>query len=152
MTPTDWLIVLTLGLIMGAVGQGARIVIGLKKAKDEAAASSKTLADVFEPSTLLVSLLIGAAAGAVAAVTTITSNANVSSTMLLALAAAGYSGSDFLEGLMAKFVPDQGLAPAPASGTARGSATAIPSPGPAPGPRTPLDQPQADVRPLPADR
>ena len=149
MTPIDWLTVLTLGLIMGVVGQGARIVIGLKKAKDEAAASNKTLGDVFELSTLLLSLLMGAAAGAVAAVTTLTSNANVSSSALLALAAAGYSGSDFLEGMMAKFVPSQGVAPGLAGVAAQGAMTAIPSPGPAPGPRTPLEQPKAPVRPLP---
>jgi hypothetical protein len=148
MTPIDWLTVLTLGLIMGVVGQGARIVVGLKKAKDEAAASNKTLVDVFEPSTLLVSLLIGAAAGAVAAVTTITSNANVSSSALLALAAAGYSGSDFLEGMMAKFVPSQDVAPDHAV-VGRGTTTMIPSPQPAPGARTPLEQPKAPVRPLP---
>jgi len=149
MTPIDWLIVLTLGLIMGIVGQGARIVVGLKKAKDEAAASNKTLGDVFETSTLLVSLLIGAASGAIAAVTTITSNANVSSSALLALAAAGYSGSDFLEGMIAKFVPGQGAAPDLADVTAQGSTITIPSPGPAPGPRTPLEQPKAPVRSLP---
>jgi hypothetical protein len=150
MNPSQWLVILALGLLMGSVGQGARIVVGLKKANEEATSKGKSLPEVFEASTLLVSLLIGAIAGAVAAVTTITSDGSVSVTSLMGLAAAGYSGADFLEGIMQRYTPDQAVTTGSIPGVGGSIVGFIPSPGPAPGPRTPLDQAPADVRPLPA--
>ena len=64
MTPLAWLVVLTLGGLLGVVGQGARAVIGLKKEAQEAAADGVTLAARFSGSQLGVSLLIGFVAGA----------------------------------------------------------------------------------------
>ena len=148
MNPSQWLVILALGLLMGSIGQGVRIVVGLKKANEKAASAGKALHEVFEPSTLLVSLLIGAIAGALAAVTTMTSDGSVSATSLMGVSAAGYSGADFVEGIMNRYISPR--LPAINSVVAEASTgEGIPAPGPAPGPRTPLDQGQAGTRPLP---
>ena len=106
MNASDWLVVIALGAAMGLLGQGVRVVVGLKKANDKAAANNKSLAESFVASTLLVSLLIGAIAGALAAVATSDKlTGMIQAPSLLALAAAGYSGADFLEGFMSKYLP-----------------------------------------------
>ncbi|MEJ2622990.1 MAG: hypothetical protein P8Z80_00120 [Pseudolabrys sp.] len=106
MDALHWLIVVALGAAMGLLGQGMRVVVGLKKANDKAAANHKTLSESFVASTLLLSLLIGAIAGALAAVATSSKlTGMIQAPSLLALAAAGYSGADFLEGFMSKYLP-----------------------------------------------
>ncbi len=74
----DWLQIICLGGLMGAIGQGARTVIGLKKVNDAAASSAVSASDLFTASRILVSFAIGFIAGAVAAITIIKSIANVS--------------------------------------------------------------------------
>jgi hypothetical protein len=145
MNASQWLIIASLGLLMGAAGQILRAFVGIKKARDEGAYSGKGLAAVFEASTLMVSLLIGAAAGAIAAISTIRSFDNISSQTLLALGAAGYTGSDFLEGIMAKFVPGSDSAPTNKSTEVNDT----PNPGPTLAPQTQLAQSPAPVTALP---
>lgn len=98
MTATNCLVVVLLGLVLGAVGQAIRTIVGLKKRNDSGAALSS--------GRLLVSLMIGAVAGALAAIGLLSSNAisitNLSSQTLLALMGAGYTGADFIEGFMNK--------------------------------------------------
>jgi hypothetical protein len=151
MNAQQWLITIALGAMMGLVGQSIRAVVGLKKLKDESAATGQSFADAFEPSILLVSLLIGATAGALAAIPTVGGATNIPPEALLGLVAAGYSGADFIEGAMSKYLP--GIAdpdnplqgqinpPIPRPGT--------PSPPPAPGSTTVLAQPRAGVTPFP---
>jgi hypothetical protein len=64
----DWIWIVLLGALLGAAGQGVRIIVGLKKASDEAATLGHRFAEHFEPARLLVSLLIGAVAGVLAAI------------------------------------------------------------------------------------
>jgi hypothetical protein len=54
-----WISIVTLGAILGFLGQSVRVVVGLKKARDKAAALGKTFTEAFEPSTMLVSLSMG---------------------------------------------------------------------------------------------
>ncbi len=119
MTAPDWIWIITLGALMGAVGQGVRVIVGLKKTSDEAATLGHKLADQIEPARLVISLLIGAVAGVIAAVATISLGAQVSRETLLGLAAAGYSGADFVEGFAARYLPS-GQVQAAASAGARG--------------------------------
>ena len=58
---------LGLGAILGATGQGIRVIVGLKKAAESAQATGSSLKQVFNGARLLVSLLIGAIAGMLAA-------------------------------------------------------------------------------------
>jgi hypothetical protein len=56
---TPWISIIALGAALGFLGQSVRVVVGLKKARDEAAALGKTFTEAFEPSTMLVSLSMG---------------------------------------------------------------------------------------------
>ena len=53
MTPEQLITVILLAGMMGAIGQGARTIVGLKKANDVATGAECTLSDVFQASRLL---------------------------------------------------------------------------------------------------
>ena len=125
----DWMQLLSLGALVGAGGQGVRVVVGIKKLSD--AASSMTTAgtptkatDLIVTSQLFVSLAIGAIAGALAAATTMIPGVGVSSEQIAGLAAAGYAGADFIEGFMSRTSAAQG---APAGQDAVGVAAPAPA-------------------------
>jgi hypothetical protein len=89
---------------MGVVGRGVRVIVGLEKTSDKAAAGGDKLIDLIEPARLLISLLIGAVAGVIAAVATVNLDAPIPRDTLLGFAAAGYSGADLVEGFMARYL------------------------------------------------
>jgi hypothetical protein len=98
MNANDWLQLLALGALAGAAGQGARMIVGIKKINDAASAAQSSVADLIEPSRLVISLIIGAVAGVLAVtqmqMTTLDGNS------ILKLAGVGYIGADFIEGFM----------------------------------------------------
>jgi hypothetical protein len=96
----DVLSLVLLGGTMGMVGQGARAIIGLKKRSDSSRSAPADTED-FDPSRLVVSLIIGFIAGA-GAILSIGLGViqDVDIKLLLALAAAGYAGTDFIEGFV----------------------------------------------------
>jgi hypothetical protein len=102
MSAQDWIWIICLGGLAGALGQIARIVIGLKKANEEAADAGAKLKEVFETNRMVISIVIGATAGALAAITVKPDLAKIGTETIVALAGAGYSGADFIEGLMSK--------------------------------------------------
>lgn len=105
MSAFDWFQLLGLGMLAGALGQSIRTIVGLKKTSDTAAAGT-SMSDNIDVSRLVISILIGAVAGALAAITTLYGKLGVISTeMFLGLMGAGYAGSDFIEGFMTKFIP-----------------------------------------------
>jgi hypothetical protein len=111
---------IVLGIILGAVGQGARAIIGVKKAADEAAAKCQTKSDEwFDVKRLMFSLIVGGIAGCLAAIVLIESPVNKE--LLLGLVAAGYAGTDFIEGLMSKYTPPTKSICAEESGKESGS-------------------------------
>jgi len=97
---------LGLGAILGATGQGIRVIVGLKKAAESAQATGSSLKQVFNGARLLVSLLIGAIAGVLAALPFISQAETITYQTLIALLGGGYAGADFIEGFMRKAVPD----------------------------------------------
>lgn len=107
LTAEQWIIQLLLGGILGMVGQGSRVVIGLKKLNDEAQDKGKEFGELFQTSTLLLSLLIGFIAGtlAILAVSFDDSSMKLNKQIILTLIAAGYAGTDFIEGFMRKYLP-----------------------------------------------
>jgi len=104
---------LLLGMLLGAMGQGVRAIIGLKKAGEDAQAKGTTMKDEFDPSQFLVSLLIGAIAGGLAAMPLLSQMGSIGYQTCLGLMAAGYAGADFIEGFMSKSLPGLGTPPPP---------------------------------------
>ena len=104
---------LGLGALLGATGQGIRAIIGLKKAAESAQAAGSTLKNEFDASQLLVSLLIGAIAGMLAALPFMTEVNSLDYQTLIALLGAGYAGADFIEGFMRKALPQNVPNPPP---------------------------------------
>jgi hypothetical protein len=109
----DWFNLIAFAALIGAGGQGARMIVGLKKVSDATsaqAAAGLPTADVIVASRLLVSLAIGAIAGGIAAATTMDPRAGLTGDQIAGLAAAGYAGADFIEGFMSRAVPAPGAA------------------------------------------
>lgn len=107
MGTTDWVLALIFGGMLGMIGQGIRMMMGLKKANDEASAKGEKFQDTFESGRLMLTLLIGFIAGALAVISlygtidmTAISNENV-----VTIIGAGYAGTDFIEGFVRKSLP-----------------------------------------------
>ncbi|MDX2169001.1 MAG: hypothetical protein SF182_18180 [Deltaproteobacteria bacterium] len=130
LTAVEWLQVLLLGGLVGALGQGARVVVGLKKLGDEAAAKGGA-AEPLQPSRMVTSLLIGFIAGALTSLTLgVKMNATVSLQQILGVASAGYAGADFIEGFMSRTplapaTSNAGAAAPAAAGAATAAATSV---------------------------
>lgn len=105
-TPTaqDILILILLGAILGMVGQGIRVIVGLKKLNNTAAELNIPSDDLFKMRQLVMSFFIafaiGAIAGVLAAVTNI--NVKIDQSVIIAFITAGYAGTDFVEGFIKK--------------------------------------------------
>jgi hypothetical protein len=98
MTAAELLPVLALGALLGAVGQILRSIAGLKKLKEDPSGK-------FDPMQLLISVIIGAAAGVVAMVTlemTAVPGVKMATQDIITVIAAGYTGSDFIEAFITK--------------------------------------------------
>lgn len=121
--------------IMGMVGQVIRVAVGMKKVYDKAADQGSGMPDLFETSRLSISLLMGFAVGVISMLLLdgqeILSAANETSApidrtdpeavksaeaaakaakdavkeLLIGVAAAGYAGTDAVEGLFKRYLP-----------------------------------------------
>jgi hypothetical protein len=98
MTNMDLLAFLLVGALLGAAGQGARLVVGLKKELAAAKAAGKRA--WFDRHEFVVSFVLGAVAGVAAAVAQYEANVEITRSLLLGFAGAGYSGADFFGGLL----------------------------------------------------
>lgn len=130
MSMSNWLELLLLGAVAGAVGQLVRAIAGFAKASRETAANPETQKP-FSASVLVVSMLVGATAGALAAVAMQGDllQPAITKQTILGLMAAGYAGADFIEGFAGRNF--QG---APAAVT---KVVLAPAPAPAPTPASP---------------
>jgi hypothetical protein len=120
MEPATIITHLVAGGLLGMLGQGVRVVAGIKKANDEAAAQGKELKEVFQLNKLLVSLFIGFTAGALSLLVAASGEPAIAAAnaaaaapgpftldrnALLAVIGAGYAGTDFIEAFMRKQLP-----------------------------------------------
>lgn len=106
MTTSGILTALFLAGLMGLVGQGARVVVGLKKLRDENLEQSPSEQDSFIASRLFVSLMIGFITGIAAGfLLGLPEIAKGGIEMLMGLAAAGYAGTDAIEAFTARLTP-----------------------------------------------
>ncbi|MCQ9376082.1 hypothetical protein NMQ14_17680 [Methyloversatilis sp. XJ19-13] len=105
MNINEWMNLLGLGLICGAIGQAVRVIAGMKKLGEEAGSIEK-MRVAFVPQQFVVSLLIGAAAGALAAIgLSPPGDESVPAEVITTLIGAGYAGADFIEAFMRKALP-----------------------------------------------
>lgn len=96
---------IALGAVLGAAGQGARVIVGLKKEIASAREAKRTVDQWFDARELSVSLMLGAVAGVLAAIWQYGATVQITKSLLLGFAAAGYAGADFIGGLMDKWLP-----------------------------------------------
>lgn len=101
------------GGLLGTLGQGVRVIAGLKKAHDSA--SQQNLPVTIDSSSMIVSLFIGFTAGALALLATsgFSAGFDVDKSTASALIAAGYAGTDFIEAFMKKYLPGDSSTNAP---------------------------------------
>jgi hypothetical protein len=105
MQPTEMMTTLLLGGLMGLLGQGARTVVGLKGMSEDAKDLGVSPNDLFQAARILTSLMIGFLVGLAAALIFMGSSGNnLDWHQLLAFAAAGYTGTDFLEGFISNYL------------------------------------------------
>lgn len=107
----QWMQVLGLGGVAGAIGQGARTIVGLKKTNDAASAANVSTREMIDGSRMIVSLAIGFVAGALAAIGIVDNLDVIPAEKIFALTAAGYAGGDFIEGLISRVSGTQDAAP-----------------------------------------
>jgi hypothetical protein len=109
MTAEQWFFQLLLGGLLGMVGQGIRVVIGLKKVTEQAQQKGILFSDLFQAEALLVSLLIGFVAGTLAILGLSDGSGALAGKKetLLALVGAGYAGTDFIEGFIKRYLPSK---------------------------------------------
>jgi hypothetical protein len=102
MDPYSALANVGLGIILGAVGQGIRVIVGIKKQLDEASTSGKK--DWFQGKQLLISLIIALTIGGIAGVLGAIQflGTQITKEFMMTLIAIGYAGTDFIEGFMKK--------------------------------------------------
>lgn len=112
---------LILGGLLGMLGQGARAAIGLKSMSDDAKALGLSPNDLFESARLITSIIIGFLVGIAAALAYAIGHGGIpdllndfatSYHVLIGFIAAGYAGTDFLEGFIAQYLPAGTAGPA----------------------------------------
>jgi hypothetical protein len=103
-SPLNMLIIILLGAILGAAGQGIRVIVGLKKVYDEANKQNVAAKSLLEYKQVALSLFIGFAVGAISGVLAAVTNMDmqITKSVIIAFIAAGYAGTDFIEGFMKK--------------------------------------------------
>jgi hypothetical protein len=106
LSPSQMLVILVLGGLMGFLGQGSRAVIGLKGMSDDAKTLGVSPNDLFQAMRLFISLVIGLLVGVAAALIYIMSGGTymLDWHILLGFAAAGYAGTDFLETFISNYL------------------------------------------------
>lgn len=115
MSTTEILNQILLAGILGITGQLLRIIIGMKKLNEKAKEENQRTQDMIVTSKMVISILIGFLAGILAWLAA--SNAIMekdffsSKQIMMGIIAAGYSGTDFIEGIMSKFLPKNSGSP-----------------------------------------
>jgi len=100
MPVAGWLEALALGAFAGAIGQLVRAIAGLAKMTRRSESDGQL--EGFQASKLVISLLVGATAGTLAALGLLVDGKPPNVSTILGLMAAGYAGADFIEGFAGK--------------------------------------------------
>ncbi len=97
------------GGLLGALGQGVRIAVGLKKFNEEntANASSNKPVEEFSISRMVISIFIGFVAGALGMIVKgygQEPDKDLKTETIITIIAIGYSGADFIEGVFNTYI------------------------------------------------
>jgi hypothetical protein len=115
---SEFLSALILGGILGMVGQGMRVIVGLKKIY-ESLGTEEDFGSKFDWSRLSISLVIGFIAGSFGMILKIdyetVSTMVMTKDFMLSIIAIGYMGVDFIEGMMKNLAGKFNSMPAPTS-------------------------------------
>lgn len=103
MTTYDIINVIAAGGLLGILGQGIRMAIGLKKHSDANAQKPSGEADPVDTGRLMISIFIGFIAGALFLLIRGTDSLK-DKEFIFSVIAAGYSGTDFIEGLFNTYI------------------------------------------------
>lgn len=110
METSEILLQLLTGGLLGLVGQMLRFLVGYKKLNDEALKGGKAVADMFQTTRFILSLIIGFVAGVIGVVSLSEFTESIFSIKVketvLTLIGIGYAGTDFIEGFIKKYIPD----------------------------------------------
>jgi hypothetical protein len=104
---TDLILQILLGGLLGILGQGIRIIVGLKKLNTGNVTKTLNNDDTegFSASRLLLSIFIGFIAGAIALLIRGADATPAGKTeFIFTIMAAGYSGTDFIEGVFNTYI------------------------------------------------
>ena len=115
LTANEWVMQFLVGGLFGMLGQALRVVVGLKKLNDRALQAGRPFQELFKPSTLIVSLLIGFIAGVLGILSSGLNLQAITRENVMLLIGIGYTGADFIEGFVRKSLPP-GAAPPPGPG------------------------------------
>ena len=104
MTPDQWLTLILLGALLGMACKGIRAVVGLKKVSDANAGKPDDQKEALRVVQLAMGLFIAFAVGGIAGILAAMSMDKyaVDGQILTAFLAAGYAGTDFIEGFMTR--------------------------------------------------
>jgi hypothetical protein len=109
MTITEIINSVLAGGLLGALGQGVRTAVGLKKFNEDNSAKvaeNKPQED-FSISRMVISLFIGFVAGALGMLvkgSSLAKDDNYSTESIITIIAIGYSGADFIEGVFNTYI------------------------------------------------
>lgn len=117
----------TLAAVLGAAGQGARAVIGMKKRRDEALVNNESFDEWFDGRRLALSFAIGAIAGILGAAVLFGPTADVQKQQMAILIGVGYAGTDFIEGALKNYIPRTDGTGLPETGDGEGGGSGGPA-------------------------
>lgn len=142
MSASEILIQIILAGLLGITGQLLRIVVGLKKVNEEASKTGVPAKDILVVSKMVISILIGFATGVLAwlAVANVSQTFVFTKDVIMGIIAAGYSGTDFIEGIISKYLPQSGTTPTPTPASGSGTEDSYVS-------NKPIIKPQTDTPP-----
>lgn len=97
------------GGLLGALGQGIRTAVGLKKFNEEnsAKAAENKPSEEFSTSRLVISIFLGFVAGALGMLVkgaNLAKDGNYDTESIITIIAIGYSGADFIEGVFNTYI------------------------------------------------
>jgi len=108
-TPENLLLFMLLGSLFGMLGQGARVIVGVKKSYTPDASGAETPWEIKRlVYSLIIALVVGAVAGTLAVIAELKPGDNgveefeFGKETIWIWIGAGYAGTDFIEGLFKK--------------------------------------------------